>query len=317
MNGGIGRRSFFKRVFALSAFGAGSFMSRKNMFAMGSGDSLLSPRSTGMFAMDNPDYAIGRFKNRLVIQYVGLSCFVITSSNGTKIITDPFIADKSILHSELKKEPADVVTVSCGSYAHCHVFSVGGTPYIYQITEPTELHGITFRGVATRHLKMLEASTLMPADNVVMCFEVDGIKLCHLGALGHKLSDEQVKQIGKVDILMVPVGGVSTLPVEEAREVCKQLNPQVILPMHYRSERMPFPSWATVDDFLKDRKMKVVESEGQSKKYYENVLKSDSNVGSSSLEFMLDKGAVVLTSPGANDQISASSMNVIVPRCVY
>ncbi len=311
-NHALGRRSFLT-----GALAAGALLSDRNLYAMDAAGSLLSHKSTGVFPMDNPDYAIGRFKDRLLIQYYGLSCFLVVSSKGVRIVMDPFIADKVILHSELKKEPADVVTVSCGSYAHCHVFSVGGIPYIYQITEPTVLHGITFRGVAAQHLKMLEASTLSPGQNVVMCFEVDGIKLCHLGALGHVLTDDQLKQIGKVDILMVPVGGVSTLPVEDAREVCKRINPQIILPMHYRSERLLEPTWAPIDDFFADRKKKTIEREGQTKTYYENVLRCDSNVGSCSLEFMKQGDKVVLTSPGANDQISADTMNAIVPRFVY
>ena len=317
MNGGMGRRGFFKRVFAASACGAGVMASSKSIFAMEAAGSLLSHKNIGVLPMDNPDYAIGRFKDRILIQYYGLSCFLIVSSKGVRIVMDPFIADKTILHSELKKEPADMVTVSCGSYAHCHVFSVGGIPFIYQITAPTELHGITFRGVATQHLKMLEASTLSPGQNVVMCFEVDGIKLCHLGALGHVLTDDQLKQIGKVDILMVPVGGVSTLPIEDAREVVKRINPQIILPMHYRSERLLEPTWAPIDDFFADRPKKTVEGEGHTKIYYQNVLRCDSNVGSCSLEFMKQGEKVVLTSPGATDQISADTMNAIVPRFVY
>jgi L-ascorbate metabolism protein UlaG (beta-lactamase superfamily) len=267
--------------------------------------------------MENPNYVVGTSKNRLKIEYFGLSCFVITSSNGIKIITDPFFAGQRVLHTMLRKEPADVVTVSCGSYAHCHVFDVGDAPYAYQITEPTELAGIVFRGVATRHLEMLEVSTTKPADNVVMCFEVDGIKLCHLGALGHKLTDEQAKQIGKVDILMVPVGGVSTLPVEDAREVAKQLNPQIILPMHYRSERCDIPGWAGVEEFFNDRPSVEKVYFGVKRKYYENVLRSDLEIGSSALEFQMRNGKVVLTSRGANDQIPAETLNIIVPRFVY
>jgi L-ascorbate metabolism protein UlaG (beta-lactamase superfamily) len=267
--------------------------------------------------MTNPDYAIGRFKDRITIEYVGLSCFIVTSSKNKRIIMDPFIADRKILYPELKKEIADVVTVSCGSYAHCHVFAVGGVPFIYQVSEPTELHGIKFRGVETQHLKMLDAAVVDPAKNVVMCFEVDGIKLCHLGALGHKLTDEQVQQIGQVDILMVPVGGVSTLPVDDARAVCKQINPQIILPMHYRNERALFPDWATVYDFLGDRKMHTRESDGMTKKYYENTLLCDYVVGSNILEFAKKNGRVELTCPGDKTQIAAASMNVIVPRCAY
>ncbi|HBC77893.1 MAG TPA: MBL fold metallo-hydrolase [Bacteroidales bacterium] len=270
MNGELVRRTFFKRLLSISAFASGSFLAFKRT---------LEGRVEGLCmadarAMNNPDYAMGRFKDRLTIEYYGLSCFLITSSNGTKIITDPFLADKQVLHSELKKEPADVVTVSCGHFAHCNVFAVGGTPYVYQITDPTEIKGIKFRGIASRHLAMKEVSTADPADNIIICFEIDGIKICHLGALGHKLSDEQVKKIGKVDILMLPVGGVSTLSLADAEEVCNQLNSRVILPMHYRSERCNFESWATVDEFVKGKK---------------NVLRKDTNVHSSELEFKSDE----------------------------
>jgi len=244
------RRRFFKQLFALSAFGGSSFLS----FHRNEGSNTVKFGPQEANAMINPDYAMPISKGRLKIDYFGMSCFLITASNGTRIIMDPFFADLEVLHSELNKEPADVVTVSCGHYAHCYVWAVGGMPYIYQITESTELNGITFRGVATRHLTMSELAEQDPGDNIVMCFEVDKIKFCHLGALGHKLSDEQVKKIGKVDILMVPVGGVSTLPAKDAYEVCNQINPKVIIPMHYRSERCVFPAWATLDDFLKDKK---------------------------------------------------------------
>lgn len=298
------RRKFFKQLLALSAFGGATMLSFK-----GKGGSKIGVPEAK--AMTNPNYAIGRFKNRITIEYYGVSCFVIRSSDGTKIITDPFLSNGSIyqpmkvkgykmLHSELKKEPADVVTVSCGHYAHCYVSSVGGTPYIYKITEPTELHGITFRGVASQHLDMTEP-ILKAAQNIIICFEVDGIKICHLGALGHKLTDEQVKQIGQVDILMVPVGGCETLPVADATEVCNQLNPQVVFPMKYRNERYDNPSWAYVEEFLKDK---------------QHVLRCDYNVGSSMLEFALDKKTkrVKITSPSP---ALSSETTVMVPRFVY
>ena len=133
-----------------------------------------------------------------------------------------------------------------------------------------------------------------------------------------KLTDEQIKQIGKVHILMVPVNGVSALPVADAREVAKAINPQIIFPMHYRSERAVFPEWATAEDFISDRKFRTAESSGHQRKFYENVLWCNYNVGSDTLEFMAQPdGTVKMTSPGAGDQISAASMNVIVPRYVY
>jgi L-ascorbate metabolism protein UlaG (beta-lactamase superfamily) len=234
---GHSRRAFIKQAVALPAAGSASML-------------VVSKEAA---AMTNPDYAMKSARGRLKIDYYGMSCFLITASNGIRVVTDPFFADLQLLHSELNKEPADIVTVSCGHYAHCYVWSVGGFPYIYQITEPTVFHDITFRGVTTRHLTMSELAEADPGENIVMCFEVDKIRFCHLGALGHKLSDEQVKQIGSVDILMVPVGGVSTLPLADADEVCRQIHPKVIIPMNYRSERAAYPAWAPLDDFLKGK----------------------------------------------------------------
>lgn len=234
------RRRFLKQLLALSAFSAGSILSFKGNI----GAKIIGFGATEADAMDNPDYAAPLSANAIRIKYIGMSCFLITTSKGTKIITDPC--------NGLGKEPADVATVSCGHYFHCDVYNVGGFPYIYKRTEPATIEGITFRGIGTRHLEMAEGQKIRPGDNYIICFEVEGMKVCHLGALGQKLSNDQVNQVGKVDILMVPVGGVSTLPVADAIEVCGQLNPKVIIPMNYRSgQSNNYPSWATVDEFLK------------------------------------------------------------------
>lgn len=289
------RRNFFKRFLAMAAFGGVSIFSLNRKSSTGKGIFKLTESN----AMENPDYAIGRFKNRININYFGLSCFLIAASDGTRIITDPFLPDKKVLHNELKHEPADIVTVSCGHYAHCNVFSTGGTPYVYQITDPTELKGIKFKGIASRHLTMKEVSIQDPGENIIMCFEVDGIKICHLGALGHKLSEDQAKAIGKVDILMAPIGGESTLPLSSVNDVCRQIKPKVILPMHYRSERCNYETWATVDDFVEGKK---------------NVFRNDTNVGSSELEFVIENGNLKLTAPPVE---LAAEGHIVAPRFVY
>lgn len=251
MNGKNSRRTFFKVFLSLSAFGAGSLLSFKRN-RTGRFEKLELVNRT--HAMDNSLYAMSLPSDTIRIQYFGMSCFLITTSNATRIITDPFRAGGNILHPELRHEPADIVTVSCGHYAHCYVSDVGGFPYVFKRSEPAEIKGITFRGVASRHLEMEEASRIRPdGENFITCFEVEGIKICHLGALGYKLTDKQVGEIGKVDILMVPVGGVSTLPVKDANDACRRLNPRIILPMHYGSDRCTIASWATVDDFLEGK----------------------------------------------------------------
>lgn len=232
------RRVFLKQLLALSACGVGFISSLKKDILAG----IFNFSSTKAYAMDNPDYDPIVSADEILIKYLGMSCFLIITSNGTRIITDPC--------SGLGKEPADIVTVSCGHYSHCTVDSVGGFPYLYKRTEPAKIEGIPFRGIASSHLAMEEGQKIRPGDNYIICLEVEGMNICHLGALGERLSNEQIKEIGKVDILMVPVGGESTLPVADAVEACNQLNPKIILPMHYstgQSSRIP---GATIDEFL-------------------------------------------------------------------
>jgi L-ascorbate metabolism protein UlaG (beta-lactamase superfamily) len=233
------RRRFIKQLLALSAFSAGSMLSLKT----GTNSRTAGLGIAGADAMDNPDFAAPVPDKTIRIKYKGYSCFIITASNGVKIITDPV--------SALGKEPADIVTVSCGHYNHCDVYWVGGFPYVYKRTEPIKLEGITFRGTATHHLEMDEGRKIRPGDNYVICFEIEGMNICHLGALGQKLSGEQVKQVGRVDILMAPVGGVSTLPVPEVVEVCSSLNPKVVIPMHYKNRQSNDIPGSAVDEFLK------------------------------------------------------------------
>ena len=90
---------------------------------------------------------------------------------------------------------------------------------------------IRIRNVATYHDTQ---NGLQRGKNSVFVIEVDGLVICHLGDLGHELTDEQVKAIGKVDVLMIPIGGIYTINGEQAQAVMKQLKPRLfVLPMHY------------------------------------------------------------------------------------
>lgn len=113
-----------------------------------------------------------------------------------------------------------------------------------------EVKGIKFSGIPAYH----DASEGKErGNNAVICFEVDGVKICHLGDLGHLLSDAQVAEIGRVDILLIPVGGNYTIDAEVAGQVSDQLNPGVIIPMHYQTAKSGLPI-AGVDEFLQGKK---------------------------------------------------------------
>jgi len=180
------------------------------------------------------------------IKWLGHASFLITSDSGIRIITDPYEVGSGLSYGQIK-ESADIVTVSHDHSDHNNVAVVQGSPKVVRGT--ANVKGIEFKGVPTYHD---EAKGQQRGKNTIFCFEVDGIKICHLGDLGHQLSDKQVAEIGSVDILLVPVGGYYTIDDRVATEVCNQLNPRVVIPMHYKTAKCDFPI-ASVGEFLKSK----------------------------------------------------------------
>ncbi|GAH28600.1 unnamed protein product, partial [marine sediment metagenome] len=108
---------------------------------------------------------------------------------------------------------------------------------------------IEFKGIPTYHD---DAEGKSRGSNTILCFEVDGVRVCHLGDLGHPLNDKQVAELGSVDILLIPVGGFFTIGAKVASQVCDRLKPKVIIPMHFRNDKCSFPI-ASVDEFIRGK----------------------------------------------------------------
>jgi len=181
------------------------------------------------------------------IKWLGHASFMITSETGTKIITDPYITTENLNYGEIK-ESADIVTVSHEHGDHNNVAAVRGNPEVARGTAKAK--GIEFKGISTYHD---DAEGKSRGKNTILCFEVDGIRVCHLGDLGHQLSAQQVAELGKVDILLIPVGGFYTIDAKVAGQLCDRLKPKVIIPMHFKNDKCAFPI-AGVDEFLKGKK---------------------------------------------------------------
>ena len=181
------------------------------------------------------------------IKWLGHATFLITSESGIKIMTDPYAPAEKLHYGEIK-ESADIVTVSHEHSDHNNAAAVRGNPKIVKGT--TKVKGIEFIGIPTYHD---EAQGKKRGTNTIFCFEVDGVKVCHLGDLGHQLTDKQVAEVGKVDILLVPVGGFYTIDATVASQVCEQLKPRVIIPMHFKTSKCDFPI-SGVDEFLRGKK---------------------------------------------------------------
>ena len=180
------------------------------------------------------------------IKWLGHASFMITSETGTKIITDPYVTTENLNYGEIK-ESADIVTVTHEHSDHNNVSAVRGNPEVVRGT--AKVKGIEFKGIPTYHD---DAEGKSRGSNTILCFEVDGVRVCHLGDLGHPLNDKQVAELGSVDILLIPVGGVFTIDAKVASQVCDRLKPKVIIPMHFKNDRCAFPL-AGVDEFLRGK----------------------------------------------------------------
>lgn len=167
------------------------------------------------------------------IEYLGHSCFKLTESTGTTVITDPYSSEIGInLPKELK---ADAVTVSHDHYDHNNVNVIGGTPTIIRKEGFYELPGVEITAIKSYH--DTEEGALR-GENVIFKFRMDGMDICHLGDLGEDCSAELIEMLLPVNILLIPVGGTYTLDAEQAKEYVDRIMPDIVIPMHYRCKRV-------------------------------------------------------------------------------
>lgn len=181
------------------------------------------------------------------VKWLGHACFVITSEVGTKVITDPYTAGAFGLNYGTVEEEADIVTVSHDHADHNNISAVRGKPEVVKRGGSHTIQDIEFRGIDCHHD---DTSGSQRGPNTIFCFTLDGIRVCHLGDLGHALTEQNQADIGAVDLLLIPVGGNFTIDANVAAQTCRRLNPRVTIPMHYRNDRCPEFPVAGVDDFL-------------------------------------------------------------------
>ena len=182
----------------------------------------------------------------MTIKFLGHACFLITSSSGVQIITDPY--EPGGFGGQIGYGPitdaADVVLVSHDHADHNYVQGVAGNPIVVSGSE--DAGGILFKATPAFHD---DTGGSQRGPNRIFSFEVDRIRVCHLGDLGHPLTAEQTESIGPVDVVLVPVGGTFTIDAQGADQVIEQLQPSVVIPMHYKTAKVGLPI-AGVDDFL-------------------------------------------------------------------
>ena len=180
----------------------------------------------------------------MIIQWLGHSCFLLTSADGVRVLTDPF--DPQIGYPAPAVE-ADIVTTSHQHSDHNYTAVVKGNFTTVKNAGALTLKGIEILGVPTFHD---EAGGRQRGQNLLFRLTIDGLRVLHCGDLGHALTPEQLQAVGAVDVLLVPVGGHYTVDAATALEVMRALRPTVTIPMHFKTPALDFPI-TTVEPFLK------------------------------------------------------------------
>jgi L-ascorbate metabolism protein UlaG (beta-lactamase superfamily) len=182
------------------------------------------------------------------ITWYGHSAFLVEAEDGTRLILDPYRSGGygGALRYGPIAEPADAVVASHTHDDHGAVDTIPGRPQV--LIEPTSaaVGTVTIRGVPADHDAVGGAER---GHETILVLEDAGLRLVHLGDLGHELDQTLVDRIGRTDVLLVPVGGYFTIDATTAARVVDSLAPRIVVPMHYKTDKVDFPI-ASVEDFL-------------------------------------------------------------------
>ena len=184
----------------------------------------------------------------MIITWQGHACFKIQDKTGTDsitLMTDPY--DKSV-GLKLPNLEADIVTISHEHADHNNRAAFRGQPYIIDSVGEYDIKGVMIEGVKSFHDDKNGAER---GDNIIYRIEMDGITICHLGDLGHVLDNKQLERLEGIDILLIPVGGKYTIDAKKAVEVISQIEPRIVIPMHYKTKDLKF-DLDDVDKFIKE-----------------------------------------------------------------
>lgn len=200
------------------------------------------------------------------ITYLGHSSFKIVASGsapgGVKqkvaVVTDPF--DSKMVGIKFSPTDAEVITVSHNHPDHSSTDKIGGAKKIIDGPGEYEVAGVSMMGYATYHDDKKGEER---GKNTIYVYEVEGLRIAHLGDLGHVLSDNLIQEIGDLDVLIIPVGGFYTIGPKEAMAIISKIEPYFVIPMHYKVDGMSkylSEKLLPVEDFLKESGLTVENS---------------------------------------------------------
>jgi L-ascorbate metabolism protein UlaG (beta-lactamase superfamily) len=183
------------------------------------------------------------------IIWYGQSFFqILTQKNKEKVVKisiDPFDEKIGLKPPSLE---ADILLITHNHYDHNNAKAIKGSPFLISGPGEYERGGVFIRGIPAFHDN---AEGKEKGEVTIYTLESEGIRICHLGDLGQKeLTDEQLEGIGDIDILMIPVGGVYTISAKETAKIISQIEPKIVIPMHYHIPKLKI-KLEGLDKFLK------------------------------------------------------------------
>ncbi|HAK41935.1 MAG TPA: MBL fold metallo-hydrolase [Clostridium sp.] len=179
----------------------------------------------------------------MIITWFGHSCFLLENSCGEKVLMDPF---NKCLGGTPYKGSVDIVTISHDHFDHNYTDLINPGAMIINTPCLYESSSIKIQGIPSYHDNIKGAKR---GNNIIYIIETDNLRLCHLGDLGHMLSDKELDLLGTLDILFIPVGGNFTINPEIAAKLCSKIQSKLVIPMHYKVPHIDFPVYG-IEKFI-------------------------------------------------------------------
>ena len=184
----------------------------------------------------------------MILTWQGHSCFKIQDKigpDGLTLVTDPFNKETGL---KVPNFEADLITVSHNHADHNNVSALRGEPFIIDCAGEYDVKGVMVEGIDSSHD---DKGGKERGANIIYRIEIDDISIVHLGDLGQVLDNAQIEKLAGTDILLIPVGGTYTLDAKKAVEVISQIEPRIVIPMHYKTKDLKIDIEG-VEKFIKE-----------------------------------------------------------------
>lgn len=194
------------------------------------------------------------------ITYNGHACFTIRAASGQTVVIDPY--DPAATGLKSARLVGDLVLSTHPHPDHNYFAGVSNAEAgkeVFRISGPGEYEvgGVLVRGINSYHD---ESKGSQRGRNTIYIINIEGVNVCHLGDLGQKkLTETQLEDIGDVDVLLIPVGGIFTIDAKDAMEIIAQINPKIVIPMHYKTPELKY-ELGNVDEFVKQMGITNIET---------------------------------------------------------